>query len=771
MWFLQSSYPALPVSIVMGSSSTVSFPSTLTNTLSINPSLPALVTAGLATSLAIETVLLRWGPDRMSWRLAGQTAWGMSLVSMLAMEMAENVVDFYLTGGVVVIHDVRFWMAGMVSMTAGFLAALPYNYVRLHGFMREVYLINGQKPGPLIDIDEGDELEVSVKNDLPVESTIHWHGLLQRGTPNMDGVPGVTQEPIPPNGSFTYRFATGDEYGFYWYHSHFRAYYNDAIRGPLMIRPSAGRSRPFETLAASSDELAKMLQAERNASSILLNDWTHASSDEIYEQYFRTGAFPHCVDSILANGQGRVNCLPESVLEAGPGLGLGSSSSDMSSMDMPGMGKRADGGDRSMSMDAMMPGMSMADSSSTEMPEAEQMTPTSDTMSMGSMTGMDPMSSTMPTSMTDSMPAMDSMSDMDPASTMGHGSMPSMGPLSPRGCSPPMMFKPGFDANSLPPESCVNTTSPLLTIPADSELGWLAINLVNSGAVSMLSVSVDAHSMFVYAADGLFTSLQEAKMGAASPSNTTAINDDPASIWMLTNGSAKADTSTLDPASLAPHDGNIPPPGAADVTKRFQINQTDIVTWVVDRYPYVEPSVPIVYGNSSDGWAANTTHHLPSNATVDIVMEIAEESMDMMGHPMHLHGHKFWVLGSGSGRFQHASVAEAPSSVINLKNPPYRDTTELPASGWTVIRYVTDNPGAWLFHCHVQWHLVSGMALVLVEGGDQIQSLLRASDLSSGSVNATSSDAGSSRLFGPLSAELAIGLCTMLGLAVAAVLS
>merc|ERR1711964_579987 len=56
------------------------------------------------------------------------------------------------------------------------------------GVSREVYLINDQQPGPLIEIDEGDELEVFVKNDLPVESTIHWHGLLQRGTPQMDGV-------------------------------------------------------------------------------------------------------------------------------------------------------------------------------------------------------------------------------------------------------------------------------------------------------------------------------------------------------------------------------------------------------------------------------------------------------------------------------------------------------------------------------------------------------------------------------------------------------
>lgn len=44
------------------------------------------------------------------------------------------------------------------------------------GFKREVYLINGQQPGPLIDVDEGDDVEIFVQNDLNVETTIHWHG-------------------------------------------------------------------------------------------------------------------------------------------------------------------------------------------------------------------------------------------------------------------------------------------------------------------------------------------------------------------------------------------------------------------------------------------------------------------------------------------------------------------------------------------------------------------------------------------------------------------
>jgi FtsP/CotA-like multicopper oxidase with cupredoxin domain len=76
-----------------------------------------------------------------------------------------------------------------------------------------------------------------------------------------------------------------------------------------------------------------------------------------------------------------------------------------------------------------------------------------------------------------------------------------------------MMFKPGYNLSSLPPDTCSNTTSTLLTIPANSSSGWLALDLVNAGSVTRLSVSLDAHSMFVYAADGLYVGLQEVKVG------------------------------------------------------------------------------------------------------------------------------------------------------------------------------------------------------------------------------------------------------------------
>ncbi|QPG98040.1 hypothetical protein C2857_007180 [Epichloe festucae Fl1] len=604
------------------------------------------------------------------------------------------------------------------------------------GFTRDVYLINGQQPGPSIEVDEGDDVEVFVQNDLSVETTLHWHGLLQRGTPHMDGVPGVTQRPIPSGGNFTYTFSTKGEYGFYWYHSHFKAYYNDALRGPLVVRPSPTRNRPFGGLAGTSSESTQkpqLLDAEKNAASILLNDWTHEPADTIYARYIATGAFPSCVDSILANGLGRVQCLPQSMLDAGPGLGIrsGHPSSNSPSSREPSPAGRKSTRDHQNIFDGL------------DMHEMPMQAP----------------------------PFPPSVSSIHPSSSIS-AKVSEMKGLGPRGCMPPMMFKPGFNQSSLPAETCTSTTSTLLVVSADRSRGWLALNLVNAGAVSALRVSLDAHSMFIYAADGLYVRLQEVKVlhmelgqrysvmikldqkpaeyflrfatypsgdmqqvleGRAIISYTATSNppgnvmDDEASTWMFPNGSAKAGATLLNSRALAPFDSTSPPLSAkADKTINLSVNQTDVVTWVFDQEPFTEPDVPILYGNISSGWKASTTMHLPLNATIDMIVNVSNQSMDTMGHPLHLHGHKFWVLGSGTGSFPYSNVEEAPDGVLNLRDPPFRDTTGLPAQGWTVIRFVTDNPGAWIFHCHLQWHIVSGMALVFVEGGDALPALLNA---------------------------------------------
>lgn len=92
-------------------------------------------------------------------------------------------------------------------------------------------------------------------------------------------------------------------------------------------------------------------------------------------------------------------------------------------------------------------------------------------------------------------------------------------------------------------------------------------------------------------------------------------------------------------------------------------------------------------------------------------------------HPMHLHGHDFSVLGEGRGVFTADMVG-----LLNFNNPIRRDTTllfGLPSStgftsGWTVIGFETDNPGAWVMHCHLIWHADGGMGLQYLERPSEI---------------------------------------------------
>jgi Domain of unknown function (DUF4396) len=83
--------------------------------------------AGLVTSILFESVLLRWR-EGFGWRSAFTMAFSMSFLSMLGMEAAANATDFMLTGGRVPPSDPFYWTALAISVGAGFLAPLPYNY-------------------------------------------------------------------------------------------------------------------------------------------------------------------------------------------------------------------------------------------------------------------------------------------------------------------------------------------------------------------------------------------------------------------------------------------------------------------------------------------------------------------------------------------------------------------------------------------------------------------------------------------------------------------
>jgi hypothetical protein len=71
--------------------------------------------------------MVRYDLDKLGWRAAVTTTAGLSLASMLSMEVVENIVDYHLMARMVDFADPKFWAAAAISPCAGFLALLPYN--------------------------------------------------------------------------------------------------------------------------------------------------------------------------------------------------------------------------------------------------------------------------------------------------------------------------------------------------------------------------------------------------------------------------------------------------------------------------------------------------------------------------------------------------------------------------------------------------------------------------------------------------------------------
>lgn len=117
-----------------------------------------------------------------------------------------------------------------------------------------VWAFNGTTPGPLLRARQGARMQVRVTNGLDEDTAVHWHGLRLENA--MDGVPYLTQAPIPPGESFDYDFRLPDA-GTYWYHSHNRSYEQVArgLLGPLIIEEADPPEVDFDEVLVLDDWL------------------------------------------------------------------------------------------------------------------------------------------------------------------------------------------------------------------------------------------------------------------------------------------------------------------------------------------------------------------------------------------------------------------------------------------------------------------------------------------------------------------------------------
>ncbi|CAK7342840.1 unnamed protein product [Dovyalis caffra] len=111
---------------------------------------------------------------------------------------------------------------------------------------------------------------------------------------------------------------------------------------------------------------------------------------------------------------------------------------------------------------------------------------------------------------------------------------------------------------------------------------------------------------------------------------------------------------------------------------------------------------------------------LPFNTSVELVMQDTS-ILGAESHPLHLHGFNFFVVGQGTGNYD----PNKDPSHFNLVDPVERNTAGVPAGGWIAIRFLSDNPGVWFMHCHLDVHTSWGlrMAWIVLDGPQPNQKL------------------------------------------------
>jgi multicopper oxidase len=172
-------------------------------------------------------------------------------------------------------------------------------HVDLGGPVVSTWSYGGHIPGPEIRVRKGQVIQALLVNQLPAETTVHWHGVALRN--DMDGVPGMTQPAVASGREFTYQFAVAEP-GTYWYHPHVGVQLDRGLYGPLIVED------PAEPVTWDHDW------------TVMLDDWIDG-----------TGYTPDQVLAALRNGTGGMSMAasPSPITSSMSGMPMPTASSSM----------------------------------------------------------------------------------------------------------------------------------------------------------------------------------------------------------------------------------------------------------------------------------------------------------------------------------------------------------------------------------------------------------------------------------------------------------
>eukprot|EP00899_Mesostigma_viride_P008116 jgi/Mesvir1/17305/Mv07704-RA.3 len=503
---------------------------------------------------------------------------------------------------------------------------------------KPIVVVNGLYPGPVIDVNYGDDVVVTVVNGLYTEETsIHFHGMFQNGTVWFDGTHGVTQCGIPVDSSMTYRFKA-EPVGTHWWHSHVGLQKMEGIVGAIIVRGNDhyGEDEEFPP--------------------IVLSDWWLASARNqlvglLASPTFR---FPGNPDALLINGVGLANCagLPAAYTCV---AACASAYQPVTWNVIPGRTYRLR------------------------------------IINAGNLVMMN-------------------------FAIAGHQLT--------------VVAQDGFAVKPY----AVN----YLDINGGQRFDLLltANQLVDNYWVSVITRFRPGPPTYgVVHYDGAPAALPSAAKpvgGAPLP-----LQDDLPSAYAF---------SRLSKALNGPP-GGVPAPTKKIFIVSTQMRVDGYLRWGLNNVSDMMPATPYLHQHYFDKVSETSIFSTtppgvwdfqllqtaegvsinglmgPSTTTLnygDVVELVIQNTLALNGaaeqHPWHLHGHHMYIMAYGQGNYN-PSVDDA---TFNTVDPPLQDTFSMLPRGWTAVRFVANNPGAWAFHCHIEPHLMMGMGTVFVVAPERI---------------------------------------------------
>lgn len=455
--------------------------------------------------------------------------------------------------------------------------------------------------------------------------------------------------------------------------------------------------RPFASITSDRDQQKAMRNAEDNTQSIILSDWRHMTSEQLWEAAKATGLDAYCANSLLINGKGSVSCLSPDTINAFTSdeqkqVLNGSHLTDMGYVLFTYLWTLSTGADNAYSC---IPPTNMA----AQGPYPHNFTNLPD----GLFAGCTPTAGLEGKENILVYPSADYVS-WNLISAAGVAALLFSVDEHP-------MYVYAVDGRYIEPvlAHAVNLVPGRrlsVLVKLDKPPGHYTVRTAVSGINQILNTT--AVMSYVNASGGIDEGTSTGYIDIAGQ-NTTA------------------DVSVFDEKLAVPFPVEVPAQ-TADQTFVLEIERfgNTSYTWTLGNTSFplaLEEAAPLLFFPDSDVANSGRAIQTKNGSWVDLIFHVTTPIQP--DHPIHKHSNKFFLVGYGQGLWNYSSVSEAVTYIpqsFNFNTPPILDTiSTLPASTgptWMAIRYQVNNPGAFLIHCHIQVHTSGGMALAILDGID-----------------------------------------------------